>query len=276
MKDKTIAFIGCGNMGRCLIGGLIMDGYPRDKLRAADPNPQQLELVNQRFSIPSSTDNREAVKGAEVVVFAVKPQVLKAVAVELAEILQSHRPLVVSIAAGIRTQALSHWLGKGVPIVRVMPNTPALVGSGAAALYAMANVSKTQREVAESILRAVGLTVWLEDERLMDAVTAVSGSGPAYFFLMMELIENAAVELGLPRDIARLLTLQTAFGAAKMALESSIDVSHLRVQVTSPGGTTEQALRIFQESRLDRIVSQALEAARTRSEELAKALGNAR
>lgn len=273
MKDKTIAFIGCGNMGRCLIGGLILDGYPCDRLRAADPDPQQLDLLSQRFPVPNSTDNHEAITGADVVVFAVKPQVMKAAATELAEDLQSPRPLVITIAAGICTRALSHWLGEGVPIVRAMPNTPALVGSGAAALYAMANVSKAQREIAESILRAVGLTVWIEDERLMDAVTAVSGSGPAYFFLIMELIENAAVELGLPRDTARLLILQTAFGAAKMALESSTDAASLRVQVTSPGGTTEQALQVFQESGLDRIVSQALRAAKTRSEEMAEALG---
>jgi pyrroline-5-carboxylate reductase len=274
MKDKTIAFIGCGNMGRCLIGGLILDGYPSAKLRAADPDPEQLERLSQRFPVSTSTDNLEAVREANVVVFAVKPQVMKAVAREVAEDLQSHRSLVISIAAGIRTRALSHWLGAGVPIVRAMPNTPSLVGSGAAALYAMANVNKIQREIAEAILRAVGLTVWIEDETLMDAVTAVSGSGPAYFFLLMELIENAAVDLGLPRDTARLLTLQTAFGAAKMALESSLGAAHLRVQVTSPGGTTEQALKVFEEGGLDRIVNQALRSAKTRSEELAEALGN--
>jgi len=274
MKDKTIAFIGCGNMGRCLIDGLILDGYPCDRLRAADPDPQQLDLLSQRFPVPHSTDNHEAIKGADVLVFAVKPQVMKVVATELAGDLLSYRSLAISIAAGLRTRPLSRWLGEGVPIVRAMPNTPSLVGSGATALYAMANVSPKQREVAESILRAVGLTVWLEEETLMDAVTAVSGSGPAYFFLMMELIENTAVELGLPRDAARLLTLQTAFGAAKMALESNIDAAHLRVQVTSPGGTTEQALKVFQESGLDRILSQALRAAKTRSEELAEALGN--
>jgi pyrroline-5-carboxylate reductase len=170
---------------------------------------------------------------------------------------------------------LSHWLGEKVPVVRVMPNTPSLVGSGAAALYAMASVTAAQREVAEAILRAVGLTVWLEDESLMDTVTAVSGSGPAYFFLLMELIEKVAVELGLPRDTARLLTLQTAFGAAKMALESTVDAATLRAQVTSPGGTTEQALKVFQEQGLDRLVTEALRAAQTRSRELAKALGEA-
>ena len=275
MKDKTIAFIGCGNMGRCLIGGLIMDGYPADKLRAADPDPHQLELLSKQFAVVSGTDNRQAVQGADVIVLAVKPPRMKSVATELAGALSSPSPVVISIAAGIRTTTLSHWLGEKVPVVRVMPNTPSLVGSGAAALYAMANVTAAQREVTEAILRAVGLTVWLEDESLMDTVTAVSGSGPAYFFLLMELIEKAAIELGLPRDTARLLTLQTAFGAAKMALESNVDAATLRAQVTSPGGTTEQALKIFQEQGLDRLVTEALRAAQTRSRELAKALGEA-
>jgi pyrroline-5-carboxylate reductase len=275
MKDKTIAFIGCGNMGRCLIGGLIMDGYPADKLRAADPDPHQLELLSKQFAVVSGTDNRQAVQGADVIVLAVKPQRMKSVATELAGALSSPSPVVISVAAGIRTTALSHWLGEKVSVVRVMPNTPSLVGSGAAALYAMANVTAAQREVTEAILRAVGLTVWLEDEALMDAVTAVSGSGPAYFFLLMELIEKAAVELGLPRDTARLLTLQTAFGAAKMALESNVDAATLRAQVTSPGGTTEQALKVFQEQGLDRLVTEALRAAQTRSHELAKVLGEA-
>jgi pyrroline-5-carboxylate reductase len=192
---------------------------------------------------------------------------------EIAPLLSATKPLVISIAAGIRTAALAHWLGPEIPIVRAMPNTPALFGSGATALFAMTLVNADQREMAESILRAVGLTVWVEEEAAMDAVTALSGSGPAYYFLLMELMENAAANMDMPRETARLLTLQTAFGAAKMALESGLDAATLRKQVTSPGGTTEQALRVFESRRLGRIVEEALGAAKLRSEELAKTFG---
>lgn len=273
MKDGVIACIGCGNMGRCLIGGLIADRYPPENLRVSDPNASQLELLSRQFAVRAETDNLRAVNGANVVVLAVKPQVMRTVVGEVAEAIRGRYPLVVSIAAGIRTNALSRWLGRDVPIVRAMPNAPALVGSGATALYAVASVSRAQREMAEAIMRAVGLTVWLDDESLMDAITAVSGSGPAYFFLFMELIQNAAVRMGLPMETARLMTLQTAFGAAKMALESSADAATLRAQVTSPGGTTEQALKVFQEGGLHSIVETALKAAQTRSDELARAFG---
>ena len=211
---------------------------------------------------------------ADVVVLAVKPQVLKPVATALAEAVQKRRPLIISIAAGVRTPAIARWLGGEVALVRAMPNTPALVASGATALYATAAVSPAQRALAESILRAVGLTLWLEDEAQMDAVTALSGSGPAYFFLVMEALEEAAVNgLELPRDIARLLTLQTAFGAAKMALESAEDMATLRARVTSPGGTTERAVEVLENGRLRALFAAALAAARQRSIEIAERLG---
>ncbi len=260
-------------MGRCLVGGLIADGYPAQRLRVSDPSEQQLELLKQRFPVSTGTDNLRAIEGADVVVLAVKPQLMRTVAMEIALVLSAAKPLVISVAAGIRTAALAHWLGPDIPIVRAMPNTPALFGSGATALFAMTNVNADQRETAESILRAVGLTVWVEEEAAMDAVTALSGSGPAYYFLLMELMENAAAAMGMPRETARLLTLQTAFGAAKMALESGLDAATLRKQVTSPGGTTEQALRVFESQRFGRIVEEALSAAKLRSEELAKTFG---
>jgi pyrroline-5-carboxylate reductase len=186
-------------------------------------------------------------------------------------------PLVISIAAGIRLADLSRWLtasaANPVPIVRVMPNTPALVRSSASALFAGTYVNETQRKLAESILRAVGLTIWLENENQMDAVTALSGSGPAYFFLMMEVLEKAAINLGLPQETARLLTLQTAFGSAKMALESLEDAASLRVRVTSKGGTTEQAVNLLQSGGLQTLFDQALKAAEQRATHLAKQLG---
>jgi pyrroline-5-carboxylate reductase len=184
------------------------------------------------------------------------------------------QPLVISIAAGIPAATLGNWLGKSIAIVRTMPNTPAMVQSGATALYANANVSEDQRSTAESILRAVGIAIWVEDEAQMDAVTALSGSGPAYFFLFMEALQAAGQELGLPESTAQLLALQTAFGAAKMALESNEDAATLRRQVTSPGGTTEYAIRTFQEGGLEALVSKALLAAADRSRELAAEFGN--
>jgi pyrroline-5-carboxylate reductase len=273
MKDKTICFIGGGNMARSLIGGLIHDGYPAERLWVSDPNPQQLEVVRAGLGVRTSASNTETLALADVAVLAVKPQALKEVAREIAPTLAERRLLVVSVAAGVRSADLDRWLGGGTALVRVMPNTPALVQSGAAALYATADVTPEQRDQAESIMRAVGLALWVDDEDLMDVVTAVSGSGPAYFFLVMEALEQAAQELGLGADTARLLTLQTAFGAAKMAMESEETVADLRRRVTSPGGTTERALQVLQEGGIEALFRDAVKAARERSEELAHLLG---
>jgi pyrroline-5-carboxylate reductase len=267
MNDLSIAFIGGGNMAGSLIGGLIADGYPRELLRVSDADTEKLRQLSERFGIRACAANTEAVAGAAVVVLAVKPQVVEPVARELAPALNGEQ-LVISIAAGIRTSTLSAWLGN-VPIVRAMPNTPALVQSGATALYAPATVRTGHRESAESIMRAVGLTQWIDDENLMDVVTALSGSGPAYFFLFMELLEEEACRLGLAPQIARLLTVQTAFGAAKMALESPLySPAELRKQVTSPGGTTERALQVLREGDLGGLLGRALQAARDRGIEL--------
>jgi pyrroline-5-carboxylate reductase len=195
------------------------------------------------------------------------------VAKSLAPLLPAEAPLFISVAAGIRVKDLARWLGRAPPIVRVMPNTPALVLSGAAGMFAGEGVSDSQKQLAENILRAVGLSLWVEQEELLDAVTALSGSGPAYFFLLMEVLENAAVKLGLKPEDARLLSLQTAFGAAKMALESSEDAATLRGRVTSKGGTTEQALRVLQEGGIQALFDSALQAAYQRSISLAEQLG---
>jgi pyrroline-5-carboxylate reductase len=272
METPNIAFIGAGNMGRSLIQGLLADGYPADRMRVAEPNPEQRSRIQGLNPAAISDDNAAAVADAAVVVLAVKPQQMRGVAQQLAPALAGRAPLVVSIAAGIRTVDLERWLGQGA-IVRAMPNTPALLKVGATGLYAGGGVTAEQREVAESILRAVGLTVWVDDEGLIDVVTALSGSGPAYFFLLMEVLENAGARLGLSREQSRLLTLQTALGAARMALESDADPATLRAQVTSPGGTTEQALRVMQEQGLAQIVEAAVEAARARGAELAARFG---
>lgn len=273
MMTTTLAFIGGGNMAGSLIGGLIADGWDPGLIHVADPDPQRRDNLAQRFGVSATQDNGRAAAQATTVVLAVKPQIMGAVARELAPLIDRQRTLVISIAAGIRETALRQWLGENTAIVRSMPNTPALVQSGASALYANPAVSEAQRNIAESILRAVGLAIWVDDESLMDAVTALSGSGPAYFFLFMEALQAAGLQFGLSPDAARLLTLQTAFGASKMALESAEDVARLRQRVTSPGGTTERAIEVFRRHGLDAIVLEALQEARARSRELADEFG---
>ena len=272
MSNPTITFIGAGNMTAALIGGLIADGVDAQSIIASDPDAQRLQALGEGAGIRTLGNNTEAVAQADVVVLAVKPQVLETVARELAAPIQEHRPLVVSIAAGVRSDTLQRWLGDNVALVRSMPNTPAMLQAGATALFATANVSAGQRDQAESVLRAVGLTLWVQDESQMDAVTALSGSGPAYFFLMIEAMEGAGAQLGLPPETARLLTLQTALGAARMAIESSDDPATLRKQVTSPGGTTESAISQLEADGLRDIFARALTAARDRSVELSQQL----
>ena len=276
MTTQTIAFIGAGNMARSLIGGLVAGGYPAHAIIATDPLDSKCHALQQHFSIETSHDNRLAVERADIVVLAVKPQIMRDVATDLAASIQQRQPLVVSIAAGIRAATLDEWLGGHTALVRCMPNTPALVQCGATGLYANPRVSQSQHEAAESIMRAVGLTVWVDDEALLDSVTALSGGGPAYFFLVIEALENAGVELGLTRDQARLLALETAFGAAKMALESDESPAELRARVTSPGGTTEQALAVLQDGELEALFAKALRAARQRCHELSDLLSQNR
>ncbi len=260
-------------MARSLAGGLLKNGWGRDYLLVADPDSAARQTLKQVLGIDTTENNVEAASQADIVVLAVKPQILPKVAKELADTVRKKRPLVISIAAGIRTDSLSGWLGKEVPLVRAMPNTAALIGSGATGLYASNNVETEQRNTAETILRTVGVVVWVDNEDLMDVVTALSGSGPAYFFLVMEALESAAIKQGLSADTARLLTLETAFGAAKMALEDGTAPANLRQRVTSPGGTTEQAIQSFEDNNIRAMFEEALDAATRRSRELAELLG---
>lgn len=270
-KPTTITFIGAGNMARSLIVGLLQD-QANVILRVADPDEHQLDAIRKHWpEVTTTTDNLEAMQGADVVVLAVKPQIMRNVTENLASNAQLSRPLFVSIAAGIREEALNRWLGGNQAIVRCMPNTPALVQAGATGLYANPQVSDPQRSVAESLLRAVGITVWFNDETKLDAVTAISGSGPAYFFLVMEAMQAAAEQLGLRPEEAHLLIVQTALGAAKLALESDDLPGELRQKVTSKGGTTEAALNVLTNGGLHDLFTQALQAAASRSRELAAA-----
>ncbi len=273
MQNFNVGFIGGGNMARSLIGGLISNGFSADRIGVTDPDEEKRARLAADFGVRAWDNNTQLAKEVDVLVLAVKPQTMRAVAEELATTVLQSQPLVLSIAAGIRIVDLERWLGGECAVVRAMPNTPALVASSATALYANERVDELQRERAESILRAVGLALWLDDEASMDTVTALSGSGPAYFLLVMEIMEETAVSLGLEPETARLLTLQTAFGTAKMALESSEDAATLRHHVTSPGGTTEQAIRVLEEGGLWELFHQALSAARERSQELANQLG---
>ncbi|HEX4300503.1 MAG TPA: pyrroline-5-carboxylate reductase [Gammaproteobacteria bacterium] len=270
LTDLRIAFVGGGNMARSLVGGLIDKGCKPGRISVSEPNPEQRALIAKRLPVRMSTDGPGAVQGADVVVFAVKPQVMQAAARGVAAALQADKPLVVSIAAGVTSTDLDRWLGGGMSIVRVMPNTPALLGAGAAALWATPKVSAEQKQMAQSLMEAVGIALWIDDESLMDAVTALSGSGPAYFFLLMECMEAAALELGLPAGTARALTLQTALGAARMALESGEAPAELRRQVTSPKGTTAAALQVFEDGKYASLVQKALTAARDRGRELSQ------
>ena len=274
MENSKITFIGCGNMGRSLIGGLIANGVPKKSITGTDINAAQRQTTTSQFDIEMLEDNQQAVQGADVILLAVKPQSMEETLTPLKAILADESPLLISIAAGIQLSHLAKWTNNNLSIIRAMPNTPALIQTGATALCANQNVSETQRNLAEAIMRSVGLTLWLDDESLMDTVTALSGSGPAYYFLIMEVMEKAAKQLGLSQDHARILTLQTAFGATKMALESSHNASELREQVTSPGGTTEQALKVLIDGNIEKLFLDALAAAQKRAAELADSLGD--
>ncbi len=271
-KEYTIGFIGAGNMASSLICGLVATGFPAQRLWAADPDTQQLARLANDQGVHTSSDNNQLVSVVDVVVLAVKPQVVPDVVKPLHEGMLKGNKLVISIAAGISTTALNAWLPE-VPVIRCMPNTPALVGQGMTGLFATSAVSDQQKQAAEMIMQAVGQTVWLDDERLIDSVTAVSGSGPAYFFLLMEAMEAAAIDLGLTAETARLLVQQTALGAASMVAETSESPAQLRRKVTSPGGTTETALTIFEQHDFKPVVAEALQGAYDRSIELSKLIG---
>ena len=267
-----IAFIGGGNMARSLIGGLLKTGIASSAISVAEPRADARQELGREFGVACFAENRLAAADADVLLLAVKPQIMPSLHAELRDSLQRHRPLLISIAAGVRVDQLERWFGHGLPIVRCMPNTPALIGAGATGLYANHRVSPAQRAQAQHMLDAVGQTRWIDDERLMDTVTAVSGSGPAYFFALVEALEDAAVAQGMPRETARALAAQTCLGAGRMMVESGEDPGVLRQRVTSPNGTTQAALESFAADGLARITARAVAAATRRGGEMATAL----
>ena len=274
MNASRIAFIGGGNMAAALIGGLLQDAPAgsRPSIVVSDPSEERRRTLAERLAIETTEDNHAALEGAQLVVLAVKPQMMREVAEDLADGLAAGQ-LVISIAAGIPLEALQGWLGGHRAVVRAMPNTPSMVGCGASGLFAAEAVSEEQRSDAESLMRAVGVVQWLEEESQIDEVTALSGSGPAYAFYLMESMQAAAEELGMASDTARLLTLETVFGAAKLALAADESPAELRRRVSSPGGTTEQAIRALDDAGVREAFARAVRASRDRSRELAAQIG---
>jgi pyrroline-5-carboxylate reductase len=266
----AIAFVGGGNMARSLIGALIRCGTPAGSISVAELNEDLRKALARDFGVTVHDNPTAAATGAAVLVLAVKPQGMKAVCHEIAPIVGPARPLLISIAAGIRIAQLRDWLGTDLPIVRSMPNTPALIGAGATGLIANTTTDAGQRALAEAILGAAGRTAWIGSEALMDTVTALSGSGPAYFFLLVEALEDAAVAQGMPRETARALATQTCLGAGRMLVEEGEPPAVLRERVTSPGGTTAAALNAFAAGNLRGLVTDAVAAATMRGRELSE------
>lgn len=266
-----LAFIGGGNMARSLIGGLLQAGGDADQVHVAEPVAELRDALASDFRVKTFGDAASAAAEPAVWVLAVKPQVLRDVCTALASIAQARRPLVVSIAAGITGEQIDRWLGGGIAVVRCMPNTPALLGAGVTGLHANDAVSAWQRDIAQSLLSSAGKTVWVDDEAQMDAVTAVSGSGPAYVFLLAEALQAAGEAEGLPADAARTLTIETLLGASRMLAADDTPAAELRRRVTSPNGTTQAAIESFEADGFRDVVARAVHAARTRGAELAAA-----
>jgi len=267
-----LSIIGGGNMARSLIGGLIARGMEAAQITVSDPKETQLEALQSQFDVRVSSSNTLAVRGADAVLLAVKPQEMRLVTTELSALLANRRPLLISIAAGIRAEDIRRWSG-GLPVVRCMPNRPALQGCGMTGLYATDDVPEAGRQIALDILGAVGSTLWLEREDQLDAVTAVSGTGPAYFFLLVEMMEQAGTALGLPAETSHRLAVETAYGAGCMMRAANDSAATLREQVTSKGGTTEAAMRVLEGQNVRAIFTEAITAAARRSTQLADEFG---
>ncbi len=269
--SQNIAFIGGGNMARSLIGGLVGRGIDPKTLHVAEPVEALRDALKHDFGVNVHAEAAQAAGNASLWLLAVKPQVMRDVCESLAQAAASQRPLVVSIAAGITSAQLQRWLGAELPVIRAMPNTPALLGAGVTGLFANAAVDEAARGGADALLGAAGKTVWVEDEALIDSVTAVSGSGPAYVFLLAEAMEAAGIAEGLPAEAARTLTVQTILGAARMLTEAGEAPAELRRRVTSPNGTTQAAIETFQAGGFEALVAKAIHAARMRGGELSAA-----
>lgn len=271
MRENTVAFIGAGNMAQCIIGGMVRQGYPAANIIAANPSEEKLLTLQKNYGIQITRDNLVAAQKADVIVLAVKPQMMELVCKELAE----HAPeckekLFITLAAGLAVTRYEEWLGD-IRLVRAMPNTPALVGLGVTGLYP-SRCSVYEQAFTEDLFSGTGQTVWLESEAGINSIIAITGSAPAYFYYFMEAMQNVALELGFDEAHAKAMIEQTALGAATMASTSSHSFEALRAQVTSKGGTTHEAIETFKQQNLESTVKAAMLAAIKRAEEMAKTL----
>lgn len=274
MENKTvIGFIGAGNMAYALIKGLLNNGFNANQINISDPNEELLRNRESELKVSTYSDNASLLSNSDVIFFAVKPQVLSNVCLELKGIVKS-RHLFVSIVAGIRSSDINRWLGGNFSLIRTMPNTPAIFQAGVTGLFANELVDNEQKSLVSSILSSVGECFWVNEEKLIDAITAISGSGPAYFFLLMESMKQAGIALGLDEETANSLSIQTAYGASLMANKTGKDSRTLRAEVTSPNGTTQSAIESFQDQNFEGIVANATRAAYDRARELSNELGN--
>ena len=275
MENKTvIGFIGAGNMAYALIKGLLNNGFNANQINISDPNEELLLNRESELKVTTYSDNTSLLSNSDLIFFAVKPQVLSSVCLELKGVVKS-KHLFVSIVAGIRSSDINRWLGGNFALIRTMPNTPALFQSGVTGLFANEVVDNDQKTLVESILSSVGECFWVNEEKLIDAITAISGSGPAYFFLLMESMKQAGIALGLDEETANSLSIQTAYGASLMANKTGKDSRTLRTEVTSPNGTTQSAIESFQDQNFEGIVANATRAAYDRARELSNELGDA-
>jgi len=275
MENKTvIGFIGAGNMAYALIKGLLNNGFDANQINISDPNEELLLNRESELKVTTYSDNTSLLSNSDIIFFAVKPQVLSSVCLELKGVVKS-KHLFVSIVAGIRSSDINRWLGGNFALIRTMPNTPALFQSGVTGLFANKVVDNEQKTLVESILSSVGECFWVNEEKLIDAITAISGSGPAYFFLLMESMKQAGMALGLDEETANSLSIQTAYGASLMANKTGKDSRTLRTEVTSPNGTTQSAIESFQDQNFEGIVANATRAAYDRARELSNELGDA-
>ncbi len=275
MENKTvIGFIGAGNMAYALIKGLLNNGFDANQINISDPNEELLQSRESELEVTTYSDNTSLLSNSDIIFFAVKPQVLSSVCLELKDVVKS-KHLFVSIVAGIRSSDINRWLGGNFALIRTMPNTPALFQTGVTGLFANELVNNEQKSLVSSILSSVGECFWVDEEKLIDAITAISGSGPAYFFLLMQSMTQAGMALGLDEETANSLSIQTAYGASLMANKTGKDSRTLRAEVTSPNGTTQSAIESFQDQNFEGIVANATRAAYDRARELSNELGDA-
>ena len=275
MENKTvIGFIGAGNMAYALIKGLLNNGFDTNQINISDTNEELLQSRESELKVTTYSDNASLLSNSDIIFFAVKPQVLSSVCLELKGVVTS-KHLFVSIVAGIRSSDINRWLGGNFALIRTMPNTPALFQTGVTGLFANELVNNEQKSLVSSILSSVGECFWVDEEKLIDAITAISGSGPAYFFLLMQSMTQAGMALGLDEETANSLSIQTAYGASLMANKTGKDSRTLRAEVTSPNGTTQSAIESFQDQNFEGIVANATRAAYDRARELSNELGDA-